>query len=96
LYYAARVRRIPIRELNQQTATVLAHVERGETIEITKQGRVIGRIVPATSGELDDLIAAGRAVPATISGPIPMPTHKARPGADAGELLTQLRDEERR
>ena len=87
--------RVPIRELNQQTATVLARVERGETVEITKQGRVIARIVPATSGELDDLVAAGRAIPATITGPIPMPNQKAPPGADAGELLRQLRDEER-
>jgi prevent-host-death family protein len=89
------MRQVPIRELNQQTATVMSYVERGETVEITKQGRVIGRIVPATSGELDDLIAAGRVVPATIRGPIPMPTYKAPPGSDAGELLRQLRDEER-
>lgn len=74
---------------------MLARVEQGETVEITKQGRVIARIVPAISGELDDLVAAGRAVPATVTGPIPMPAHKAPPGADAGELLRQLRDEER-
>jgi len=89
------MQQVPIRELNQQTASVMARVERGETIEITKQGKVIGRIVPATSGEFDDLIAAGRVVPATIKGPIPVPTHKAPPGSDAGELLRQLRDEER-
>jgi len=90
------MQQIPIRELNQQTASVMARVERGETVEITKQGKVIGRIVPAsTSGELDDLIAAGRVVPATVKGPIPMPAFKAPPGVDAGELLRQLRDEER-
>ena len=91
----ALVRQVPIRELNQQTASVMAYVERGETVEITKQGRVIGRIVPATSGELDDLVAAGRVVPATIRGPIPMPAYKAPSGSDAGELLRRLRDEER-
>jgi prevent-host-death family protein len=90
------VEQVPVRTLNQDTAGVLARVEAGETIEITRYGRVIGRIVPATTpGELDDWIAAGRAIPATLSGPIPMPTRKAQPGADAGELLRELRDEER-
>ena len=86
---------IPVRELNQDTAGVLARVERGETVEITRHGRVIGRIVPATTGELDDWIARGRIVPATIPGPIPMPTQPATPGSEAGRLLRELRDEER-
>lgn len=52
--------------------------------------------VPATTpGELDDWVAEGRAIPATGSGPIPMPAHQTESGADAGELLRQLRDEER-
>jgi prevent-host-death family protein len=90
------VAQVPIRELNQQTARVMARVEAGETIEVTKQGKVIGRIVPATTpSELDDLIAAGRVIPATIRGPIPMPAYKATPGSDAGELISNLRDEER-
>jgi prevent-host-death family protein len=86
---------IPIRVLNQNTADVLRRVERGETVEITNRGKPIARIVPATRGELDDLIAAGRMIPATITGPIPMPTHTAKPGSDAGALLSALRDEER-
>jgi prevent-host-death family protein len=89
------VEQIPIRELNQDTAGVLARVERGETVEITRHGTVIGRIVPAATGELDDWIARGRVVPATIPGPIPMPTQPAMPGSEAGQLLRDLRDEER-
>ena len=74
----------------------MARVEAGETIEVTKQGKVIGRIIPAgVPGELDDLIAAGRVIPATIRGPIPMPVYKAPPGSDAAELISNLRDEER-
>ncbi len=88
--------RIPVRVLNQDTASVMARVEGGETVEITRHGKVIGRIVPAgTSGELDDWVAAGRVTPATITGPIPMPRHQAPSGEDAGALLRQLRDEER-
>lgn len=83
-----------MRVLNQDTAGVLARVEAGESVEITSRGKPIARIVPVTHGELDDLIAAGRVTPATVRGPFTMPTIKAPPGADAGELIRQLRDEE--
>ena len=88
---------IPVRQLNQDTAGVLARVERGESLEITSRGRPIARLVPASTRglhELDDLIAAGRVVPATVSAPFTPP---AGPVAetDAGELLSTLRDEER-
>ena len=87
---------IPVRVLNQDTASVMARVEGGEIVEITRHGKVIGRIVPTLpTRELDDWVAMGRVVPATISGPVPMPAHKAAPGEDAGTLLRQLRDEER-
>jgi prevent-host-death family protein len=86
---------VPVRELNQDTAGVLARVESGETVEITRHGRVIARIVSAGVGELDDWVAQGRVVPATVAGPVPVPVHRAEPGSDAGELLRDLRDEER-
>jgi prevent-host-death family protein len=86
---------VPMRVLNQDTASVMARVEGGETVEVTNRGKPIARIVPITHGELDDLVAAGRVIPATIKGPFTMPTIKAPPGADAGELIRQLRDEER-
>lgn len=89
------MRRVPIRELNQQTATVMSYVEHGETVEITKQGRVIGRIVPATSGELDDLVAAGWVTPPTLSGPIPMPEGGIDHTNAATNALLAMRDEER-
>lgn len=86
---------IPIRALNQDTAGVLARVERGEVVEITNRGRPIARIVPIGDDSLADLIAAGVVLPPTMSGPIPMPTVPAEGAADAGDLLTALRDEER-
>ena len=49
-------------------------------------------------GELDevaDLVAAGRAVPATISAPFGVPDGPLDDGPEAGELLSALRDEER-
>jgi prevent-host-death family protein len=89
---------IPVRQLNQDTAGVLARVERGETLEITSRGRPIARLVPATAGKLDevaDLVAAGRAVPATISAPFEVPDGRLDDGPEAGELLSALRDDER-
>ena len=89
---------IPVRQLNQDTAGVLARVERGESLEITSRGRPIARLVPATPrglDELDDLIAAGRVVPATLNGPFAVPEGPPYVGPEAGELLSALRDEER-
>ena len=88
---------IPVRQLNQDTAGVLARVERGESLEITSRGRTIARLVPATPpelDELDDLIAAGRVVPATITAPFVLPEGPVEE-TDAGDLLSMLRDEER-
>ncbi|MGH7867385.1 MAG: type II toxin-antitoxin system Phd/YefM family antitoxin [Candidatus Dormibacteraceae bacterium] len=84
-----------MRTLNQQTAAVFLRVERGETVEVTRHGRVVGRITPALSGELDDLIASGRITPATAKGPFIAPSGSPYKGPEAGELIRQLRDEEK-
>lgn len=42
-----------------------------------------------------DLIATGRAVPATLGTPFAVPAGPVEDGADAGRLLSELRDEER-
>lgn len=86
---------VPIRELNQNTAHVLERVERGESVEITKHGRVIGRIVPAGHGELDDLVAAGRVTPATIHKPFEMPPGEVDETNAASNALIAMREEER-
>jgi prevent-host-death family protein len=89
------VEQIPIRSLNQDTAAVLARVERGETVEITNRGRAVARIVPVAVDTMADLIAAGMVVPPTVTGPFPMPTVPAVSGQDAGQLVSELRGEER-
>lgn len=40
-----------VRELNQQTASVLAEVEAGESVTITKNGRPVAVIKPYSSDE---------------------------------------------
>ncbi|WP_406384110.1 type II toxin-antitoxin system Phd/YefM family antitoxin [Streptomyces sp. NBC_01618] len=42
-------REVPLRELNQQTSRIMARVEAGETVTITKDGVPIGDIVPRGS-----------------------------------------------
>jgi prevent-host-death family protein len=63
------VESVPVRQLNQDTAAVLARVLQGESLEITSRGRPIARLVPATPqglDELDDLVAADRMVTAIL------------------------------
>ncbi|MGQ0779218.1 MAG: type II toxin-antitoxin system Phd/YefM family antitoxin [Pseudonocardiales bacterium] len=86
---------VRVRELNQDTAGVLARVKRGEKIDITERGTVIARLIPAQPHPLADLISSGKLRPATSRGPIPRPTGPIRTDNEAGELLHQLRDEER-
>lgn len=84
-----------MRALNQDTAGVLARVQRGEVFEVTNRGRPIARIVPVGAEELTDLVATGVALAPTIRDPFAMPVAAAVSGSEAGDLLAELRDEER-
>jgi len=84
---------IPIRVLNQDTASVLARVERGDVVEITNRGRRIARIVPVESSELDDLVARGRIIPATAKGVPPMPAGPIDATIDSADVVSELREE---
>lgn len=86
---------VPVRELNQNTAGVLARVKRGEEIDITERGRVIARLVPAQTHPLADLITSGKLRPPTVHGPVPRPSGPVRIDNEAGDLVRKLRDEER-
>lgn len=86
---------VPVRELNQNTAGVLARVKRGEEIDITERGAIIARLVPAQRHPLADLIASGKLRAPTVRGPVPRPTGPIRTDHEAGELLREMRDEER-
>lgn len=86
---------VPVRELNQNTAGVLARVKRGEHIEITERGAVIARLVPAQQNPLAELIGTGRLHPATLSGPAPRLTGPVHTDQEAGQVLRELRDDER-
>ena len=84
---------VPVRELNQQTAAVLARVKSGEQIEITERGVVVAVLAPPSPNPLTDLIGAGKVVPATQSGPLPGPTGPMHD--DSSDLLREMREDER-
>jgi prevent-host-death family protein len=86
---------VPVRELNQDTAGVLARVKQGERVNITERGQVIASIIPARDNPLSDLISSGKLHPATIFGPAPRPGGPIKTDHEAGELLREMRDSER-
>ncbi|UUT36624.1 type II toxin-antitoxin system Phd/YefM family antitoxin [Microbacterium elymi] len=55
-------------ELNQQTARVLARVVAGERITITDRGRPIAELTPPLRSRWDELVAAGKIIPARVPG----------------------------
>ena len=88
---------IGVRELNQNTTQVLARVSGGETIEITDRGHPVARLVPVGDdrSSLAKLIAAGRAVAPTSTGPVPLPPKLGEDNVDVAATLASMRDEER-
>jgi prevent-host-death family protein len=77
---------VSMRELQQNLKAVVARVERGETVELTRRRRVVARLVPAAEARpvppWPDLEARARAEYAVTED---------RPGAS--ELLIQERNE---
>lgn len=83
------------RELNQQTARVLAAVDAGETVIVTERGVARWRIEPVTADPITRLRAEGRIVPAK-SDPSPWPNRVGHPGrtpAHVDAMLEEMRGE---
>ncbi len=64
------MRQVPVRELNQHTADVLARVEMGERVEITRNGTPVAIIEPVQPNAARRLIESGELRPAR--GPLPL------------------------
>src|SRR3954462_8329051 len=97
MFYACVMERIGVRELYQNTSQVLARVSGGENVEITDRGHPIARLVPGGDDRsaLAQLVAAGRAVPPTGGGPVPLPPKLGDEGIEVAAALADMRDEER-
>lgn len=95
MYYNLSMAEVSIRELNQATAKVLARVKQGEEVDVTERGVVVARLVPAEPSPIGRLLATGNLRPPRATGPLVRPKGDVRTAQESGELLEQLRDEER-
>jgi prevent-host-death family protein len=84
------MRQIPVRELNQHTADVLARVEMGERVEITRNGIPVAIIEPAQPDPLSGLIESGELRPAR--GALPLFSESEVTASDSAGLDAILED----
>jgi len=86
------MRKIGIRELNQNTSQVVRSVERDGPVVITMHGHAVARIVPEPDNvsQLDRLVQRGLVEPARNVRPYPMPV-KDRSGRTVAGILEELR-----
>lgn len=93
--------RVGVRELRQNLSVYLDRVKAGETLEVTEHGRPVAQLGPRRDKPisiLDQMIADGRATPATIRPrDIPPPLPNPQPGTSPlSDILRQMRDEDDR
>ena len=84
------MRQIPVRELNQHTADVLARVEMGERVAITRNGTLVAIIEPAVPNPLSGLIESGELRPAR--GSLPLFSESEVAASDSAGLGAILED----
>ena len=85
---------IGIRELRLNLSRAIEQVRRGETVEVTKDGEPVARIVPITYRTmLDQLIAEGKVRPALRPMDLTRALRRATTGITASEALQQDRGE---
>jgi len=90
------MRQVGVRALKQNASAVVADVAKGETVTITDRGRAVAQLVPIPTGNIEALIAAGRARAARTDlrdlGPAP----RRRSGEVSLSAVVQaMRDDER-
>jgi antitoxin (DNA-binding transcriptional repressor) of toxin-antitoxin stability system len=93
--------RVGVRELRQNLSVYLERVKAGETLDVTEHGQLVAQLGPrpvAPVSIIDQMIADGRATPATIlPRDIPPPLAMADPsGKTLTEILLEMRDEDDR
>ena len=87
------MKEIGIRELKNEASRVIAEVEAGGTVTVTRRGKPVARIVAAeTSHHLATLIAAGgEFAPVMAFAASLAPIRFKGPGKNAAELVSEGR-----
>jgi antitoxin (DNA-binding transcriptional repressor) of toxin-antitoxin stability system len=93
--------RVGVRELRQNLSVYLERVKAGETLDVTEHGQLVAQLGPRPAAPLsiiDQMIADGRATPATLDHrKLPPPLPDPNPGGPTlTEILLQMRDEDER
>jgi antitoxin (DNA-binding transcriptional repressor) of toxin-antitoxin stability system len=93
--------RVGVRELRQNLSVYLERVKAGETLDVTEHGQLVAQLGPrpaAPMSIIDQMIADGRATPATLDHrKLPPPLPDPNPGGPTlTEILLQMRDEDER
>lgn len=92
---------VSVREFAYNPSAIFARVEHGETVEVTKHGRVIAMLVPPprAGSRYDELVAMGAIRPADrelTTGDLDKYTQISVPdGVDPLAVLRELREAER-
>ena len=98
----SKAARVGVRELRQNLSVYLDRVKAGETLEVTEHGQPVARLGPRPPEQrsiLDQLIAEGKATPATHDHrltPMPLPLPPGYPGPSLSKILQEMRDEDDR
>ena len=82
---------MPIRELNQRTAEVIARVESGERAEVTRNGSRVASIDPADPSPLGALLESGELRPARGRLPTSSGVVETTPDADGLQAVIEDR-----
>lgn len=85
------MRQVPVRDLNQHTADVLARVEMGERVEITRNGTPVAIIGPARPNPLGELIESGDLRLAQSQLPLLSPTDEAADDSAGSDAVLEDR-----
>lgn len=90
---------VSVRAFSYNPSAVFARVEAGETIEVTKHGKVIAVVSPPAQpkkSRYDELVESGQIIPATGDGRIQWGKYAhVEVSEDPLALLLELREDER-
>lgn len=92
---------ITVREFSYNPSAMFSRVENGETIEITRHGKVIAELIPPRryASRLDELIARGEIIPSRTgrtTAELDKYTRIEVPSdADPLAILLEMREDER-
>lgn len=92
---------VTVREFSYNPSAMFARVEKGETIEVTRHGKVIAELIPPrrTMSRYDELVASGEIIPSRAgrtTAELDKYTRIEVPeDADPLAILLEMREDER-